>query len=109
MKMKPLLLTLLSLLAAGFASSETLNPMAKPKTDTEMTAEVKNIMKSVDEVKRLPATGLSMIKADDKVFLITDNGHFVVAGNFKLVDLWQGKIIGSVADTREPVRLLCPS
>ena len=100
MKMKPLLLTLFSLLAAGSASAEALNPLAKPKTDTEMTAEVKNIMKSVDEVKRLPATGLSMIKADDKVFLITDNGHFVVAGNFKLVDLWQGKIIGSVADTK---------
>ena len=28
-----------------------------------MTAEVKDVMRSVDEVKRLPVTGLSMIKA----------------------------------------------
>jgi len=72
----------------------------KPRTDGEMTAEVKDIMRSVDEVKRLPVTGLSMIKAGDKTFLISDNGHFVVAGNFKLVDMWQGKIIGSVGDTK---------
>ena len=58
-----------------------------PKTDTEMTADVKEIMRSIDEVKRLPVTGLSFIKAGDKSFLITDNGHFVVAGNFKLVDI----------------------
>lgn len=73
---------------------------AKPRTDGEMTAEVKDIMRSVDEVKRLPVTGSSMIKAGDKTFLISDNGHFVVAGNFKLVDMWQGKIIGSVGDTK---------
>lgn len=72
----------------------------KPKTDTEMTAEVKDIMRSVDEVKRLPVTGLSMVKAGERTFLITDNGHFVVAGNFKLVDMWQGKVIGSVSDTK---------
>jgi len=76
-------------------------PNSKPRTDTEMTAEVKDIMRSVDEVKRLPVTGLSMIKAGDKMFLITDNGHFTVAGNFKLVDMWQGKIISSVADTKD--------
>lgn len=45
----------------------------KPKTDTEMTAEVKDIMRSVDEVKRLPVTGLSMVKAGERTFLITDN------------------------------------
>jgi thiol:disulfide interchange protein DsbC len=65
-----------------------------------MAAEVKDIMRSVDEVKRLPVTGLSMIKAGNNTFLISDNGHFVVAGNFKLVDMWQGKIIGSVGDTQ---------
>jgi thiol:disulfide interchange protein DsbC len=82
------------------AESDKTAQSAKPKTDGEMTAEVKDIMRSVDEVKRLPVTGLSMIKADDKAFLISDNGHFVVAGNFKLVDMWQGKIIGSVGDTK---------
>lgn len=70
------------------------------KMDSEMTAEVKDIMRSVDEVKRLPITGMSLIKAGDKTFLISDNGHFVVAGSFKLVDMWQGKLIGSVADTQ---------
>ncbi len=80
--------------------SEPAAQSTKPRTDGEMTAEVKDIMRSVDEVKRLPVTGLSMIKAGDKTFLISDNGHFVVAGNFKLVDMWQGKIIGSVGDTK---------
>ena len=94
-----LLLIMLSAIGQATAGSD-LDPMTKPNTDTQMTAEVKNIMKSVEEVKRLPVTGLSLIKADDKVFLITDNGHFVVAGNFKLVDMWQGKVIGSVADTK---------
>jgi len=70
-------------------------------TDTQITADVKEIMRSIDEVKRLPVTGLSFIKAGDKSFLITDNGHFVVAGNFKLVDMWRGKQITSVADTQD--------
>lgn len=80
------------------ASAQTAT--TPPKTDTEMAADVKEIMRSVDEVKRLPITGISLVKAGDKTFLITDNGHFVVAGNFKLLDMWQGKLITSVADTK---------
>ena len=95
-----LLLIMLSAMGLAYAQATDLNKMTKPDADTVMTAEVKNVMKSIEEVKRLPVTGLSLVKADDKVFLITDNGHFVVAGNFKLVDMWQGKIIGSVADTK---------
>jgi len=72
----------------------------KSPEDTKMTVEVKDYMRSIDEVKRLPATGLSYIKAGDKKFLTTDNGHFVIAGNFVLVDMWQGKVIKSVADTK---------
>ncbi len=79
---------------------DTANQSSKPMMDGEMTAEVRDIMRSVDEVKRLPVTGLSMIKAGDKTFLISDNGHFVVAGNLKLIDMWQGKVISSVADTK---------
>ncbi len=60
------------------ASAQTAT--TPPKTDTEMAADVKEIMRSVDEVKRLPITGISLVKAGDKTFLITDNGHFVVAG-----------------------------
>ncbi len=82
------------------AESNTEEQSKKPRTDGEMAAEVKDIMRSVDEVKRLPVTGLSMIKAGDKTFLISDNGHFVVAGNLKLIDMWQGKVISSVADTK---------
>lgn len=70
------------------------------KTDTEITADVKAFMRSVDEVKRLPATGLSWVKANNQSFLITDNGHFIVTGNFKLVDMWRGKLITSIADTQ---------
>jgi thiol:disulfide interchange protein DsbC len=93
-------LALLTLSGVIQAAGQDSSQLETRKTDTEMTAEVKDVMRSVDEVKRLPVTGLSMVKAGDKTFLITDNGHFVVAGNFKLVDMWQGKIIGSVADTK---------
>lgn len=95
-----ILMALASVWSGVQAAEPNASPVAKPKTDTEMTAEVKDIMRSVDEVKRLPVTGLSFVKAGDKTFLITDNGHFVVAGSFKLVDMWQGKVIGSVADTK---------
>ena len=91
---------LLALSGVIQAAGPDISQMAKPKTDSEMTAEVKEVMRSVDEVKRLPVTGLSIVKAGDKTFLITDNGHFVVAGNFKLVDMWQGKIVGSLSDTK---------
>jgi len=93
----PVLLALSGVIQAAVPD---ISQMAKPKTDSEMTAEVKDVMRSVDEVKRLPVTGLSMVKAGDKTFLITDNGHFVVAGNFKLIDMWQGKIVGSLSDTK---------
>ena len=100
---KKLGILLLLMGAIGQSQAVESEPSAqstKPRTDGEVTAEVKDIMRSVDEVKRLPVTGLSMIKAGNNTFLISDNGHFVVAGNFKLVDMWQGKIIGSVGDTQ---------
>ena len=82
------------------AEPDKVAQSTKPTMDGEMTAEVRDIMRSVDAVKRLPVTGMSMIDADNKTFLITDNGHFVVAGNFKLVDMWQGKVISSVEDAK---------
>lgn len=66
---------------------------------TEMADDLKQIMRSVDEVKRLPIAGMSLVKAGDRLFLTSDNGHFLVAGNFKLVDMWQGKVIKSMDDT----------
>jgi thiol:disulfide interchange protein DsbC len=100
MKITVILMALLGVWSQSQAASPDASQMAKPKLDSEMTADVKDVMRSIDEVKRLPVNGLSMVKAGDKTFLITDNGHFVVAGNFKLVDMWQGKVIGSVADTK---------
>ncbi len=96
---KKILITVVLVAFSGGVWSDS-SQSVKPKTDTEMTAEVKDVMRSVDEVKRLPVTGISMVKAGDKTFLITDNGHFVVAGNFKLVDMWQGKVLGSISDMK---------
>lgn len=87
------------LVLALSASGAALSADPGKQAEVETTAEFKSIMKSVDEVKRLPVTGLSMVRADNKVFLISDNGHFVVAGNLKLLDMWQGKVINSIADT----------
>ena len=87
------------LLTISFNPASAQQSTQATGTDTQITADVKEIMRSIDEVKRLPVTGLSFIKAGDKSFLITDNGHFVVAGNFKLVDMWRGKQITSVGDT----------
>lgn len=94
----------LIVMVCSFSHAQSAEPneskTSKPTMDNAMTAEVKDVMRSVDEVKRLPVTGLSMVKAGDKMFLMTDNGHFVVAGNFKLVDMWEGRVITSVADTK---------
>ncbi len=75
------------------------SPSSWSGTD-EMTADVKREMASVEEVKKLPVGGLSMLRAGDKIFMITDNGHFVIAGNFKMVDMWQGKVIGTMEDLK---------
>jgi len=99
-KIMILMIMLIGIAGQSQAEPDKTNQSSKPTMDGDMVAGVKDVMRSVDEVKRLPVTGLSMIKAGDKTFLITDNGHFVVTGNFKLVDMWQGKIIGSVGDTK---------
>ncbi len=89
-------MTLLAMALAGVITAKA-DVTDQP---TPLAGEIKAIMKSVDEVKRLPITGMSMVKAGEQLFLISDNGHFAVAGNFKLVDMWQGKTIASVADTQ---------
>ena len=66
----------------------------------ELAAEYKAEMAKIESVQRLPVSGLSMVKAGDKTFLITDNGHFVIAGNYRLVDLWQGKILAGIDDLK---------
>jgi thiol:disulfide interchange protein DsbC len=89
------------LMVSGLVYAHQLNAETTGSNKaSELTAEVKDLMRSVDEVKRLPVSGLSLIKAGEHRFLISDNGHFVVAGQFKLVDLWQGKLIESIADTQ---------
>jgi thiol:disulfide interchange protein DsbC len=95
-----LLCTVTQIQAAEIDATNTSKTGNKPSADNEMTAEVKDVMRSVDAVKRLPVTGLSLVEAGDKRFLMSDNGHFVIAGTFKLVDMWQGKVITSIADTK---------
>ncbi len=99
---KTLSLVLL-VLAVGWRLSlaETTAASAADTLDQQASVEFKNAMKSIDAVKRLPVTGLSMVKADDKLFLVTDNGHFIVAGNLKLVDMWQGKVLKSIEDSQD--------
>ena len=83
----------------SFALFASADQPATNSNTTEMTKDLKQIMNSVDEVKRLPITGMSIIRAGDKLFMTSDNGHFLIAGNFKLVDMWQGKVIQSMDDT----------
>lgn len=98
--MKQILLTvLLFSLSVCSINAETSKDTAT--NDSNLSAEIKDVMRSVDEIKRLPVSGIALVKAGDKNFLITDNGHFIVAGNFKLVDMWQGKVINSIADTKD--------
>lgn len=86
------------ILLLGHALIASANPPSSPNS-TEMTGDLKQIMNSFDEAKRLPITGMSIIRAGDKLFMTSDNGHFLIAGNFKLVDMWQGKVIKSMDDT----------
>lgn len=65
-----------------------------PGTDIDAD-EIRTIMKTdIDQLKRLPVTGLAMVKSGDRTFFMSENGRYAIVGQgLRLVDTWNGKIL----------------
>lgn len=50
----------------------------------------------VDGVRKLPVSGLSMIEAGGKMFIVSDNGRIVITG--KIYDMWNGVEMKGIED-----------
>jgi len=44
---------------------------------------------------------MNMVKVGDRYMLMSENGRFAVLGAFRLVDVWNGKEIKTIADTED--------
>jgi thiol:disulfide interchange protein DsbC len=78
-------------MAMGLAA---LAAQAAPDLDVN---QIKNALKTqVDGVAKLPVGGLTMIEANGKTFLVSDNGRIVVMG--KIYDIWNSVELKTVED-----------
>jgi thiol:disulfide interchange protein DsbC len=69
------------------------------------TNDVRRLLKSLDAFKRLPVSGLNLAMAGDHMLLMSDNGRFAVVGNFRLLDVWNGREVKTMADAEDLNRL----
>lgn len=73
--------------------------------DQQAISKAKEWLGEIDTIKRLPAGGLSMIRTTGgKVFLVTDNGHFMVIGG-TIIDVWNGHEVSSPEDIEKSNRV----
>lgn len=63
--------------------------------------EVKKWIDDIDTFKTLPIDGLKFVKAGGRTFLTSDNGHYAIIGDFKLVDVWNNKVINTIKDIED--------
>lgn len=64
---------------------------------SKMVEQIRNRMRKIDGMKKIPGTNMAIVEAGDLTLLVSDNGRFVV-GSFRMVDLWNGKLISNIAD-----------
>lgn len=62
-----------------------------------------DLLKGIEAMKPLPAEGFQIIQSQGRIFLVSGNGHYVVTG--KVMDLWNGIEIHSVADVDKTNRI----
>lgn len=74
-----------------------------PATVAEEAAVLRELKKAqVDAVRRLPGTGMSVVEAGGKSYVMSDNGRFAIPlATSRVIDLWNGKVIRSAADAAE--------
>jgi thiol:disulfide interchange protein DsbC len=99
-------LLLAAALALPFGPGAEAEPQApEPSAFTATPDQIRSWLKSIEGTRRLPVTGVSLAKVGDKMILMSENGRFVVAGNFRLLDVWNGKEVKTLADGDDLNRL----
>jgi thiol:disulfide interchange protein DsbC len=84
---------------AGMANGVLADPQSAA------TGDVRRLLKNLDAFKRLPVTGLNLAKAGGHMLLMSDNGRFAVVGSFRLLDVWNGREVRTMADAEDLNRL----
>lgn len=64
-------------------------------------SEVRNWMDKIDSITTIPVSGLSLIEADGKTFLVSKNAHYAIVGDYKLIDVWNSINIKTPADVKK--------
>jgi thiol:disulfide interchange protein DsbC len=98
------LVLLLSAAPAG-AQPSASPPLAAPNPATAQPSEIRGVLKELHGRKRLPLSGLSLVEIGDRLALVSDTGRFAVVGDFRLLDLWNGADIKTMADADKVDRL----
>jgi thiol:disulfide interchange protein DsbC len=80
-------------------------PLAVPDLATAPPSEIRGVLKELEGRKRLPLSGLSLVEVKDRLVLVSDTGRFAVVGDFRLLDLWSGADIKTLADADKIDRL----
>src|SRR5579884_2875490 len=68
--------------------------------DVDIPADV---LKSIEAMKPLPADQFQIVQSQGRIFLVSANGHYVVSG--RVLDLWNGVEVRSVADIEKTERI----
>ena len=88
---------LLSIGAVALALMAIQAKAAAPEMNAEQIKKM--LATQVDGIVKLPATSMTLIEANGKSFLVSDNGRIVVTG--KMYDMWNGVELTSVADVNK--------
>jgi thiol:disulfide interchange protein DsbC len=85
------LLRLASALAVIAATPTDAEPRLPGRTDTATTW-----LRGVEAMRRLPVTGLHLVKRGEDTFFVSDNGRLVIVGS--AFDLWNGAPVTTLAE-----------
>lgn len=96
---------ILSLALLLSAAPVGARPLAVPDLATAPPSEIRGVLKELGGRKRLPLSGLSLVEVKDRLVLVSDTGRFAVVGDFRLLDLWNGADIKTMADADKIDRL----
>jgi thiol:disulfide interchange protein DsbC len=78
----------------GFAQAETREV---PPEISQFTSELRNGLKSVDAMKKMPIASISAVKVGKRLLFVSENGRFV--WTHPPIDLWNAQTISSFEDT----------
>lgn len=101
---------LAAMFAVGVASAEPLFPASSsPATATPGNKEQLTIQelfeksdRSIEDVIRLPIGNLAAVSDNEgTIMFVADSGRYAITGS--LIDLWEGKILTSMAEIKESV------